>query len=106
MTVVASVWLSMALLNSPSCSRKLTSLKPPLPGCAHAQFYEFLAIVMECAELAAAAEVASLDDALTWALLAAGADEEDIPQSMSTRSGIGRLTTMLAEIADAAHDGG
>ncbi|MCY3865604.1 MAG: hypothetical protein OXG68_09205 [Chloroflexi bacterium] len=46
------------------------------------------------------------DDALTWALLAAGADKEDIPQIMSTRAGIGRLNTMLAEIADAAHDGG
>ena len=45
------------------------------------------------------------DDALTWALLAAGADKEDIPQIMSTRAGIGRLNTMLAEIADAAHDG-
>jgi len=44
------------------------------------------------------------DDVLTWALLAAGADEEDIPQSASTRAGIGRLNTMLAEIADATHD--
>lgn len=44
------------------------------------------------------------DDVLTWALLAAGADEEDIPQSMSTRAGIGRLNTMLAEIPYAAED--
>ncbi len=40
------------------------------------------------------------DDALTWALLAAGADEEDIPQSASTLAGISRLNTMLAEIAE------
>lgn len=40
------------------------------------------------------------DDVLTWALLAGGADEEDIPQSMSTRAGIGRLNTMLAAIAE------
>ena len=44
------------------------------------------------------------DDVLTWALLAAGADEKDIPQSASTRAGIDRLNTMLAEIADARHD--
>lgn len=35
------------------------------------------------------------DDVLTWALLAAGADEEDNPDSASTRAGIGRLNTML-----------
>jgi len=40
------------------------------------------------------------DDVLTWALLAAGANEEDIPQSASTLAGIGRLNTMLAEIGE------
>ena len=44
------------------------------------------------------------DDMLTWALLAAGAAEEDIPYTAPLRANMRRLADMLSAIAGATQD--